>query len=92
MVLLPKHDHVVTADGFRPISLQGAALKILCKVLTRRIQPHIPSLVSIDQSSFIRGRNISDNFAYAAELVQCCYKRRTPTIVLKLDFRKAFDC
>jgi exonuclease III len=91
MALLPKRDDVVTADGFRPISLQGTALKILCKVLTRRIQPHIPALVSIDQSGFIRGRNITDNFAYAAELVQCCYKRRVPTIVLKLDFRKAFD-
>jgi hypothetical protein len=55
MALLPKKDDVVTADGFRPISLQGTALKILCKVLTRRIQPLIPSLVSIDQSGFIRG-------------------------------------
>jgi hypothetical protein len=67
MALLPKREDVVTADGFRPISLQGTALKILCKVLTRRIQPLIPSLVSIDQSGFIRGRNICDNFAYAAE-------------------------
>jgi hypothetical protein len=91
MVLLPKRDDVVTADGFRPISLQGTALKILCKMLTRRIQPLMSSLVSIDQSGFIRGRNITDNFAYAAELVQCCHKRRIPTIVLKLDFRKAFD-
>jgi hypothetical protein len=91
MALLPKRDDVITADGFRPISLQGTALKILCKVLTRRIQPHIPALVAIDQSGFIRGWNITDNFAYAAELVQCCYKRRSPTIVLKLDFRKAFD-
>jgi hypothetical protein len=90
MALLPKRDDVVTADGFRPISLQGTAVKILCKMLTRRIQPLIPSLVSIDQSAFIHGRNITDNFAYAAELVQCCHKRRAPPI-LKLDFRKAFD-
>jgi hypothetical protein len=82
MALLPKRDDVVTADDFGPISLQGTAVKILCKMLTRRIQPLIPSLVSIDQSSFIRGRNISDNLAYAAELVQCCHKSRAPTIVL----------
>jgi len=25
------------------------------------------------------------------ELVQCCHKRRLPTLVLKLDFAKAFD-
>jgi hypothetical protein len=70
MALLPKRDDVVTADGFRPISLQGTTVKILCEMLTRRIQPLISSLVSIDQSGFIQGRNIIDNFAYAAELVQ----------------------
>lgn len=91
ITLLHKKPDVVTADGFWPISLQGCALKILCKVLTNRIQPRIPDLVTLDQSGFIRGRNIADNFAYAAELIQCCQKRRTAAMVLKLDFRKAFD-
>jgi hypothetical protein len=91
MVLLPKRDNVITADGFRPISLQGTILKILWKMLTNRIQSIIPTLVTLDQSGFIRGRDITANFAYAAELVQCCHKRHVPTIVLKLDFRKAFD-
>ena len=30
-------------------------------------------------------------FVYATELVQCCYQRKAPTVVLKLDFAKAFD-
>jgi hypothetical protein len=91
MVLLPKRDDVITADGFRPISLQATVLKILYKMLTNRIQSIIPTLVTLDESGFIRGREITANFAYAAELVQCCHKRHVPTIVLKLDFRKAFD-
>ena len=40
---------------------------------------------------FVLGRNIADNFVYAADLHNCCYKRDAPTIVLKLDFHKAFD-
>ena len=28
---------------------------------------------------------------YAADLLSCCHKRRVPTAVLKLDFKKAFD-
>jgi hypothetical protein len=28
---------------------------------------------------------------YATELVQSCYKRKAPTLVIKLDFAKAFD-
>ncbi|KAK1677092.1 hypothetical protein QYE76_037940 [Lolium multiflorum] len=34
---------------------------------------------------------ISENFVYATELVQTCYRRRAPCIILKLDFAKAFD-
>jgi hypothetical protein len=78
MVLLPKRDDVITADGFRPISLQATVLKILYKMLTNRIQSIIPTLVTLDESGFIRGREITANFAYAAELVQCCHKRRVP--------------
>ncbi|KAK1626997.1 hypothetical protein QYE76_001312 [Lolium multiflorum] len=40
---------------------------------------------------FIAGRSISENFVYAAEMVQCCSKRRAPALVIKLDFTKAFD-
>lgn len=57
-----------------------------------RLQPLIPSLIGSDQSGFVQGRCIADNFAYAADLLDSCYKRGCPTIVLKLDFHKAFDC
>lgn len=65
----------------------------MSKALTSRLQPLIPFLVHPDQTSFIKGRSISENFIYAAEaeLTQTCYKRRVPTVALKLDFRKAFD-
>jgi hypothetical protein len=74
-----------------PISLQNCPLKIVSKALTSRLQPLIPFLVHPDQTGFIKGRSISENFIYAAELTQTCYKRRVPAVALKLDFRKAFD-
>lgn len=51
----------------------------------------IQKLIDVDQTGFIRGRSISENFIYAIELIQCCYQRKAPTLVLKLDFAKAFD-
>ena len=48
-------------------------------------------MIDLDQTSFLKGRSISENFVYAMELVQVCHKRKVPTIVLKLDFAKAFD-
>jgi mannosylglycoprotein endo-beta-mannosidase len=91
LVLLPKKDSARRPEEFRPIALQNTIIKGLSKVLTNRLQPSIPSLISADQSGFVLGRNIADSFAYAADLLRCCHHRHAPTIVLKLDFHKAFD-
>ena len=77
--------------SFRPISLQNCSMKAVCKCLTSRLQQQIAALVDVDQSGFLAGRSIAENFVYAAELVQNCYRRKVPTVVLKLDFAKAFD-
>jgi hypothetical protein len=78
-------------DAFRPICLQNCCVKILAKILTTKLQAEMIAMIDIDQTGFLKGRSISENFVYATELVQVCYKRKVPTIVLKLDFAKAFD-
>src|SRR6185436_15853708 len=80
-----------TPSDFRLISLQNCPVKILSKIFTTRLQDQIQCLVDTDQTGFICGRSISENFIYATELVQCCHRRKKPTLVLKLDFAKAFD-
>ena len=41
VALLPKKADVVTADGFRPISLQNCVMKLITRILTTRLQRHI---------------------------------------------------
>lgn len=66
-------------------------MKIASKCLATRLQAFIANLIHPDQTGFVRQRCITENFAYAAEIVQCYHKRKIPTVVLKLDFQKAFD-
>jgi hypothetical protein len=80
MVLLPKKEVAHTPVDFRPIYLQNCPVKGLSKVLTRRLQPFIPSLVSNDQTGFVLGRNIADNFVYAADLLNCYYGEMPPLL------------
>lgn len=91
IVLFPKSIPATTPNAFRPVSLQNCPVKILTKVLTTRLQQQVQKLIDLDQTGFIKGRSISKNFVYATELVQCYHKRKTPTLVVKLDFAKAFD-
>jgi hypothetical protein len=91
IALLPKKVDVLTADGFRPISLKNCVMKLITRILTTRLQAFIVRLVAFEQSGFIKGRSITNNFLYAVDLAQSCHVRRTPAVVLMLEFRKAFD-
>ena len=91
LVQLPKKQGAKLVTDYRPICLQNCSVKILSKVLTARLQKVICNLIDLDQTGFLRGRSIAENFVYAMELTQCCHKRMLPTLVLKLDFAKAFD-
>jgi len=91
LVLIPKKAGVRTADAFRPISLQNCPMKLFTKVMANRLRAAIPAIVDADQTGFVHGRSIAENFIYAADLLSCCHKRGVPTAVIKLDFKKAFD-
>jgi hypothetical protein len=91
VVLLPKAEGVLSPGSFHPVSLQNCSVKSICKALTARLQGQIGRIIDVDQTGFLAGRSIIENFVYAMELVQTCFRRRAPCIVLKLDFAKAFD-
>jgi hypothetical protein len=66
-------------------------MKLVTRILTSRLQSFIERLMAFEQSGFIRGRFIADNFLYAIDIIQSCHARKSPAVVLKLDFKKAFD-
>lgn len=90
MVLIPKKPGATAVDAFRQICLQNCTVKILAESLTGRLQKEIGNLIDLNQTRFLQGRSISETFVFAAEIVQACNRRKIPTLVLKLDFAKAF--
>jgi hypothetical protein len=91
LILLPKNEGARTPAQFRPISLQNCPIKDIAKLLANRLQKFIPQLIHGDKTGFVSGRSISKYLTYAADLLNCCHKRKAQTMVIKLDFRKAFD-
>ena len=92
VVLIPKVQCPQDFTQYRPISLCNFINKVISRILSDRLAPMLPSLISAQQSGFIKGRQLADNFLLAQELVSDIGKSsRGGNVVLKLDMMKAYD-
>ncbi|WVZ75385.1 hypothetical protein U9M48_023441 [Paspalum notatum var. saurae] len=62
ITLLPKRDDATSVKDFRAISLVHSFAKLVTKILANRLASQLNQLVSPNQSAFIKGRFIQDNF------------------------------
>jgi hypothetical protein len=76
IVLLRKKKEVVCVKDCRPISLIHSISKLVTKVLSKRLTPLMNSLVQPNQSAFIRGRAMCDNFRVVQSSVKLLHARR----------------
>jgi hypothetical protein len=90
ITLLPKEDSIMAKD-FRLISLIHSFAKLLAKVLANRLRNHMDEIVSKNQSAFIKGRFIQDNFMLVQQTARFLHAQKHSRILLKLDISKAFD-
>ena len=92
LVLLPKVEHPNRLKDYRPISLSNFINKIISKIMSTRLSSVLPSMVSDNQSGFVKSRSISENIILAQEII---YGMKLPkegsNVVIKLDMVKAYD-
>jgi hypothetical protein len=93
LALIPKIDNPLKVTQFRPINLTNFSYKIISKILANRLKPLLHKIIYPNQSAFLQGRSIQDNFVLAHELFHTMkHKRgRGGLMALKLDMEKAFD-
>ncbi|XP_015159800.1 uncharacterized protein [Solanum tuberosum] len=92
IVLLRKVCNPNKFTEFRPISLSNFTSKIISKLVSSRLGPILPELVSLNQSGFVKGRSISENIMLAQEIIHQIKKPNIGSnVVIKLDMAKAYD-
>ncbi|GKE95027.1 protein LAZ1 [Tanacetum coccineum] len=77
---------------YRPISCCNVIYKCISKIITNRIIGGINEVVSLNQSAFVPGRQISDNILITQELMHNYHLNRgPPRCAFKVDIQKAYD-
>lgn len=76
---------------YRPICLEHGIIKIISRALSIRLSMVTESLISSSHSAFIKGHLIFESFVSISEIINMISKSKIPSILLKIDFEKAFD-
>ncbi len=92
-VLPKKGKDPLNCSSFRPISLLNVDCKILAKVLARRLENVLPTILAPDQTGFIKKKRFS--FFNIRRVFDIIYSpdshENIPEILISLDAKKAFD-
>ncbi|XP_019171913.1 PREDICTED: uncharacterized protein LOC109167347 [Ipomoea nil] len=93
IALIPKVKDLESIKQFRPISLCNVIYKIVTKTITNRLKRILPKIVGPFQSSFVPGRQISDNVLIFQEVMHTIREKQGAKgyMAIKLDLEKAYD-
>ncbi len=90
LLLKPNKDPTSTSS-YRPLSFTNTDTKIISKTLAWRIETVILHIIHSDQTGFIKGRQFSNNVRRLVNLIHHSSHTNTPTAVILLNAKKAFD-
>ncbi|KAL0295381.1 UNVERIFIED_CONTAM: hypothetical protein Sradi_6838600 [Sesamum radiatum] len=92
LVLIPKLQMPTRVSEFRPIACCNVLYKAISKILVKRMQKVLNSLIDYSQTAFVPGRSITDNIMLAQELLSGYNIARSPKrCTIKIDIQKAYD-
>lgn len=89
-LLVKKNKDPLHCDSYRPISLLNCDYKILAKVLSRRLEDVLPSIISSDQTGYVKQRPLFFNIQCLLNIIYSPSQSASECL-LSMDVEKAFD-
>jgi len=92
IVLIPKTNHADQVSHYRPIAIANFKFKIISKILADRLSTFMPTITSVQQRDFIKGRSIKGCICLTSEAINILHKKTFGgNLAMKVDIAKAFD-
>lgn len=86
IIFIPKKEHPKKTSDYRPISVINLLPKIISKILANRLAETMPDLISIQQTAFVKGRYIAENFLSTREIIHHLSAGGYEAVFAKVDF------
>uniref|UniRef100_A0A8P4KRJ8 Reverse transcriptase domain-containing protein n=1 Tax=Dicentrarchus labrax TaxID=13489 RepID=A0A8P4KRJ8_DICLA len=90
-VILKRDKPSDMCGSYRPISLISVDSKLLSKLLARRLETLLPTLINPDQTGFVHGRYSTSNVRKLLNIIQFTSQYKQKALAVSLDAEKAFD-
>jgi hypothetical protein len=91
VILLPKVKEAERIQQYRPICFLNVSFKIFMKVASIRLNIVADDVVRPLHTAFMQGHNILDGIVVLHETVHELHTKKLNGVILKLDFKKAYD-
>lgn len=78
-------------SNWRPISLLNVDTKIVSKCLAFRLVPVLPSIISSDQTAYVKNRFIGESIRLISDILELSNSKNLDGFILTADLEKAFD-
>lgn len=91
LTLVPKEADATRMEKFRPLAMINCSFKIFAKCATNKFGPICKELISLNQTTFIKGRFIAESIIAAHEVIHSLHFSKQSGFVFKLDYEKAYD-
>lgn len=76
ITMIPMKHEVIEIGDYRPLSLVHSFSKLFPKIIANRLKPRLAEIVSMNQSVFMRGRSLHDNFVLVRQVARRINQRR----------------
>ena len=91
VTLVPKKGDQSELKNKRPICLLDVIYKVVAKVIASRLEVVADTLISTEQTGFMKGRYIGENLRLISDVIDYCEMDNAEGILLACDYRAAFD-